>query len=293
MAEELPNVNITQGSQKKVNPLVGFYRQPKIYVKLPSKGEFYPEDALDKSETGDYPVFAMTAKDELLLKTPDALLSGQSTVEVIKSCVPAITNPWKMPTIDVDAVLIAIRIATYGETMDVFSTCSQCKEENKYGIELTKHLNVAQSVEYPTEIQVEELIVHLKPYNYKQLTETNVKVMEQQRLFNIVNDEKLSDAEKLEKFGKSFSNLTEMTVEAIVGCIERIDAPTGSTDDKEYIREFINNTSKEVFQSISNVLNDMKEKTTIPEQKVKCEKCEHEYSMPVTLDQSNFFADRS
>lgn len=293
MAEELPNVTITQGAQKKTNPLAGFYRQPKIYVKLPSKGEFYPEDALDKSETGDYPVFAMTAKDELLLKTPDALLSGQSTVEVIKSCVPAITNPWKMPTIDVDAVLIAIRIATYGETMDVFSTCPECKEENKYGIELTPHLNSAQNINYPTTINVGELVVHLRPYNYKQLTETNVKVMEQQRIYSIVNDEKMSDAEKIEKFGKSFASLTAMTVESIVGCIKRIDTPNGSTDDQEFIKEFIDNTTREVFDTINQALADMKDKTTITDQKVKCEKCEHEYTMPVTLDQSNFFADRS
>ena len=70
------------------NPLSGYYRQPKIYIRLPSGGEYYPEGALDVSENGDYPVFAMTAKDELMLKTPDALLSGESTVEVIKSCVP-------------------------------------------------------------------------------------------------------------------------------------------------------------------------------------------------------------
>jgi hypothetical protein len=35
----------------------------------------------------------MTAKDELMFKTPDALLNGQSTVEVVKSCIPAIQDP--------------------------------------------------------------------------------------------------------------------------------------------------------------------------------------------------------
>jgi hypothetical protein len=87
--DQIPNQN-----QQKKNPLSSFYRQPKIYVKLPSKGEFYPPGSLDVSANGEYPVYAMTAKDELLFKTPDALLSGQSTVELIKSCIPAITNPW-------------------------------------------------------------------------------------------------------------------------------------------------------------------------------------------------------
>ena len=82
---------------KSANPLTQYFRQPKIWIKLPSGGKFYPNNALDHSANDEYPVFAMTAKDELLFKTPDALLSGQSTVEVIKSCIPAIREPWMMP----------------------------------------------------------------------------------------------------------------------------------------------------------------------------------------------------
>ena len=88
------------------NPLKKYFRQPKIFVKLPSQGDYYPAGALDKSTTGEYAVYAMTAKDELLFKTPDALLSGQSTVELIKSCIPAITNPWAMPNIDLDFMIL-------------------------------------------------------------------------------------------------------------------------------------------------------------------------------------------
>lgn len=73
-----------QNNQVK-NPLSQFFRQPKIYMTLPSKGKFYPPDALDMPENGELPVFAMTAKDELLMRTPDALMNGASTVEVIKS----------------------------------------------------------------------------------------------------------------------------------------------------------------------------------------------------------------
>jgi len=99
---------------EKINPLAGYYRQPKIYLDLPSKGNYYTQGSLDVSEDGRYPVYAMTAKDELMYKTPDALMNGQATVEVIKSCIPSIKDPWKMPSLDVDACLVAIRIATYG-----------------------------------------------------------------------------------------------------------------------------------------------------------------------------------
>ena len=118
---QIPNV-----AMPKKNPLSGFFRQPKIYVRLPSKGKFYPDGSLDASADGQYPVYAMTAKDELMFKTPDALLSGQSTVELIKSCIPAILDPWSMPSIDLDFALIAIRIATYGDKMEVGCNCPHC-----------------------------------------------------------------------------------------------------------------------------------------------------------------------
>jgi len=293
MAEELPKVEITHGAKPTHNPLQGYYRQPKLYIKLPSQGKFYPEGALDVSENGDYAIYAMTAKDELLMKTPDALLSGQGTVEVMQSCMPSLKNAWQMPTIDVDAVLMAIRIASYGETMDVTVDCPECKETNKYGIELTQYLNKAQASEYITEVQIDQLTIHLQPYSYKMLTETNIKSLEQQRIYNIVNDEKMSDQEKIEKFGKSFVTLTEMTVGTVANCINKVVTPEGSVEDKAMIKDFINNASREIFNKIVNTLEVYKERASLPNQNVKCEKCNHEWTMPVTMDQANFFADRS
>ena len=104
-------------NQTNTNPLGKYYRQPQIYVTLPTKGKYYPADVYTPSETGEIPVFPMTAMDELAFKTPDSLISGQSTVDVIKSCVPNLKNPWKMTNYDTDTILLAIRVATYGEVM--------------------------------------------------------------------------------------------------------------------------------------------------------------------------------
>ena len=293
MAEQLPKVEITQQAPKPANPLAGYFRQPKIYIKLPSGGQFYPEGALDVSENGDYPVYSMTAKDELMMKTPDALLSGETTVEVIKSCVPAIRNPWQMPTLDIDAVLMAIRIATYGDTMDIMVDCPKCNEDNKYGVQLTQYLNQAQAFKYQDTLQVGPLTITLKPYSYKMLTNINIKALEQQRIFSVVNDDKMSDEEKLEKFNKSFVKLSELTIDVIAQCIVQISSPEGTTNDFSQVKEFLDNSPKDVFTSVSQHIGELKEKINIPDQNVKCEKCEHEFSVPVTLDASNFFADRS
>ena len=284
-----PTVTVTKAP---ANPLSGYYRQPKIYIRLPSGGKYYPEGALDPSENGDYAVYAMTAKDELMLKTPDALLSGESTVEVIKSCVPAIKQPWMMPTIDIDSILVGIRIATYGEDMDVWANCPECKEENKYTIPLTKYINQGKS-EWKDKITAGDLIFDLKPYIYKQMTSANIKTLEEQRVFSIVNDEEMSDTEKMEKFQKSFVKLTNMTIDTIADVVTAIETPQGKTDNKDQIRDFLNNCDKAVFQDLTDHLADIKGRQGIPDQHVKCEACAHEWDLPVTMDQANFFADRS
>ena len=293
MADELPNVQITQAPLKKVNPLANYYRQPKLYIKLPSKGQYYPVGALDVAENGDYAVYAMTAKDELMLKTPDALLSGESTVQVIKSCIPAILDPWQMPTIDVDAALIAIRIATYGESMDVTASCPYCKEESKYSIPLTNMLNKAQAFEWEPVVDADPLVINIKPYNYQMLTKTSIKALEQQRILGIVTNDQMSEEEKLKKFNESFVKLTELTVDTLANVVSSIESPEGVVTDRKEILEFMNNAPKEIFDRVQKAVGDLKEKVEMTPQTSKCESCEKEFTMPVTLDQSNFFAGRS
>ena len=280
-------------NQPKKNPLSSFYRQPKIYVRLPSKGKFYEPGSLDLSENGEYPVYAMTAKDELLFKTPDALLNGTSTVELIKSCIPAILNPWVMPNIDLDFALIAIRIATYGDKMDVGTNCPHCDAENSYDMDLTAWLDIFNNFIYNTDIVVDPLTVHVRPYTYKEVTKTALKSMEQQRIFQVINDDTLSDEIKLEKFGASFLKLTELTVDVIADCITAIDTPDGSVSDKDMIKEFIANCSKDIFQKIQDHVVQMKELIEFKAQNVTCGECSKPFSLPVTMDQSNFFAVKS
>jgi hypothetical protein len=117
--------------------------------------------------------------------------------------------------------------------------------------------------------------------------------MEQQKIFGIVNDETISDEEKLERFGTSFVKLTELTVDIISDCITKIETPNGATTDKRQIKEFINNCSKDVFDSISKHLSQMKERIELKTNNVACGECGGTFDLPITMDQSNFFAVRS
>lgn len=282
---------LTQMPPKKPsNPLANYFRQPKIYIRLPSKGLYYPEGALDVSENGEYAVYAMTAKDELMFKTPDALMNGSATVEVIKSCVPAISNPWSMPSIDMDAVLIAIRVATYGESMDISTDCPKCGHLNDYALDLMQYLDHAMNFHYESSLQVGPLMVNLRPYSYKEVTRSALKTLEEQKIFQIINDNDMADEEKVEKFGQSFIKLTQMTVDVVAGCIAKIDTPDGSVTDAAMIKDFINNAPAEVFKSISNHISKLRDEIALKTQHVKCEECTHDFDIELTMDQTNFFA---
>src|SRR6056300_227393 len=174
------------------NPLAQYFRQPKIHVKFPSEGKFWPMGSLETPTTGEHPVYAMTARDELLFKTPDALMNGSAIVEVIQSCIPSIKNAWEMPSMDVDAVLTAIRMATYGVEMDVSATCPKCETVNDKSVDLRNVLDNLLGIDFATSVEINnDMVVHLRPMTYKEITSTALKTFEHQRIFSIINDESL------------------------------------------------------------------------------------------------------
>ena len=246
------------------NPLASFMRQPKIYIKLPSQGQFWPNGSLELSETGEYPVFSMTAKDELMLKVPDAVMSGQAVVDVIQHCIPNIKNAWNIPTIDIDVILIALRLATYGEMMSTPITLGDI--EFDYQVDLRQILdNLYSKITWESTIPInDDLTVFVRPLTYKQLAETALRSFETQKLMNIVGNNELPEEEKLKAFKESFSKLTEVTIGIVQGSIYRIDSSQGSTEDADHIKEFVNNIDKQMFNTIQNHLDKLKDINQIP-----------------------------
>jgi len=276
--------------QQNLNPLSSFFRQPKIYVSLPSKGNFYPEGALKRTPNNEYPVYAMTARDELLFKTPDALMNGVATKEVISSCIPNIVDPWQVPSLDVDAILSAIRIATYGEDMEVVARCPKCSHANDAVVDLRTVLDKLNSITFDTKVEIgDQMVVHLRPMTYEEITKAALKAFEHQRIFTIINDESISEQEKLKMFQESFIKLTDLTIDTAVRCITRIESSAGMTDNPEFIKEFLQKTDKNIFEQINNAVSKTRETGNLSTFHSKCQNCANEWEVELTMDQSDFF----
>lgn len=271
------------------NPLAEFFRSPSIYLQLPSKGEFYPNGALDMPKNNELPVYPMTAIDEITYRTPDALYNGSAVINVIQSCVPSIKDAWAVPGIDIDAILAAIRIASYGHEMEIQTTCPKCEEETTYGIDLRTILEQMQSIDYKANVTVGDLEIYFKPMNYKQINDSNVVQFEEQKLINVIEDAEMSEDDKLARLSEAFNKMTKLTIDSIAQSVNYIKTPDTLVDNEAYIADFLTNCERSVYTKIRDHILSIKKQTELKPLKIKCTECEHDYEQPFTLDMSNFF----
>lgn len=282
---------------ENANPLKRYYRQPQISIQLPSREKYYPATVVQKTTTGEHPVLPMTAMDELSFRTPDSMMSGQATVDVIKSCVPTIQDPWQLVNYDIDTVLIAIRIASYGETMDVTSTVPGTNESITHTVNLPQMLEQIRKDQITDQCTLQDgLTVQVSPLTYKQITESQLKTFEQQRIYAQVSQSEMTAEEKTKRFTESFRILSDLNMSLLVSNIQKITLPSGeSVTDRNQIKEFIQNADAKTIKDLENKLADIRQQGSIKPVKIKASEEQIKagapatYEVPITFDNANFF----
>jgi hypothetical protein len=275
------------------NPLAKHFRQPAIYLSLPSEGKYWEDGSLDLPMNGQIAVYPMTTRDEIMIRTPDALLNGESMIAVIQSCCPQIKDAWKMPSIDVDAVLVAIRIASYGQDMDIDSKCPNeaCLHESTHSLDLTGILDVIRAPNYNKKVMVDGLKIKLKPQSYFEGNKTNLLNFEEQRLLGVISTEDLPGDQKLKQFHEHMGRMVSLNLDIITAGTESIEIDDGTiVTDPNFIKEFYDNAGNKVITAVRKQFEEFAETAALPKPKVKCEECETEYPVEITFDYTRFFA---
>lgn len=275
---------------QRTNPLAGHFRQPAIYLKLPSRGRWWSENALTLPANGELPIFPMSAKDEIILRTPDALLNGQGIVNVIQSCCPNIHDAWGMPSVDVDAVLIAIRIATYGNGMSFDSKCPHCTESNTHEVDLGNTLAGLETPDYNQTINYKDLKIKLKPQHYFRVNQNNMIDFEEQKLMNLLSDSDLDAVVKAQQITESMDRLLTLGTESCAHSTEHVELGDGTrVTDVEFIKEFYQNAESSVLKLLRERINEFVETAKPKGLKLICQNCARDYPVDLTFDYSNFF----
>lgn len=267
--------------------LENYKRQPKIYIDLPMS-QYYPEGVLQDGQTSNLAVYGMTAMDEMMIKTPDALFNGEATKSVIHSCIPTILDPGRMPTMDIDFCLIAIRLATYGETMNVDVTCPECKEKSNFDLSLQAYLEKYQNRTFNDRTNIQGLDFYFAPINYNEMTKFNLELYTLQRsLVNLPED--WSQDQKDQHVKEMLERSSKMNLNLLLQYVTLIEADSQSETDPTEINQFIANSDRTFFSEIKKHVEKIKDDFQSPTADVACASCGHEFETSVPMDYSNFF----
>jgi hypothetical protein len=274
------------------NPLAKHFRQPAIYIKLPSEGRYWPEKSLDMPANKELPVYPMTAKDEILLKTPDSLLNGTTVAQIIQSCLPNIKDAWQMPSCDFDYVLMSIRVASYGHKMDISSECPHCATKNEYTIDLR---NIIDSFKQPVPselITVDDLKFKLKPQPYYSVNKVNMMRFEEERIISQLLDSNIDRKSRLDTFKGQLDQIADLNVEVLADSTEYIQLPDNTVVNQYgFIKEFYANSDSSIIRQVQECFDQTNKSLVDKTLKVTCtnEECLKEYESNLEFDYSRFF----
>ena len=263
---------------ENINPLMVTLRAriPGETFRLPSQGVFYVNGELDESVlNGEVHVYPMTAIDEVIMKTPDKLFSGEAVRDVFSRCVPQVRQSNKLLSKDIDYLLVCMRLLSYGDSMELVykHTCSEAKEQT-YKVALRPLIVSARAID-PTTIgttftitMASGQIVKMKPPVFENV----ISLYHATSMANYDGDDDLI-------------LLQERMIRVIVGMIISVDDVT----DSDMIAEWVSNIPTGWTSELGARATAVSHWGIDTAVKQVCADCGEEIEMEVPINPISFF----
>ena len=275
------------------NPLAKYFRRPGVHIKLPTNGRFFDEGELELSISGELAVYPMTAADEITLKNPDMLLNGDALERLFKSCVPGIKVPRKLSIPDMDVILLAIKLASYGEELPVAAECPKCKTKVELEVGIRPLLDNVSDVPESTDLRInDEVVLALRPYDFESKTILEMAAFEERQLYRfLVGNETMTELERGRKFNESFDRFANLNLDLIARCVISVNTPDGQVSEYEFIKEFIRNLDKKSVGKITETIKQLGDAGIDNSIELTCpsDECKHVWQTDLIFDPANFF----
>jgi predicted nucleic-acid-binding Zn-ribbon protein len=281
------------------NPLSQYFRQPGAYVKLPTQGIWYQDGSVKLTDEGEIAVYPLSAIDDILLNTPDAMLNGQALEKVVKNCVPDVKDVKKLMIPDLDVIFIGMKSASNQGKFDLDRKCAKCGHENTYEINCNTLLATSTFID-PNETKIkfnEDLEVHVKPYSFEMRQLFIKKEFDEEKLLRAIDEKNtsLDEIEKAKILGESIDRLSKVTFDLVSKSIDKIVMIKQelTITDKKHINEWLLNITKaqsDMVVEAVNKLNAVGVNKTIP---ITCENCGNTVEETLNFDPASFFVKRS
>jgi hypothetical protein len=238
----------------------------------------------------------MTAIDEISMQNPDELLNGEALVNIIKSCVPSIPNPRNLCNVDAELIFLAIKYATYGKDVEHTHTCSNCKEQADYNIDMNHILEKFPDIDDIPPIEHEDLKIFVTPPKLDSLTRLALMEVEQARILSSMSsvqekegDDDAREMEMAKQFAVSFRKVSKQNVDLLISAIDRIETPDTVVRDIQSIEEFMNNVPADIVKKVNTIVNsvvpDLSEISTF---EFTCEACDNVEKVTFDMNPVNF-----
>lgn len=280
------------------NPLNRYFRQPALYLKLPTLGKWYTPDIIELESNGEIPIFGMTAIDEILLNTPDAMLSGQALEKVIKNCVPSVRNAKQLLIPDIEAIFCGIKSANSDGMYELNKHCPSCKHENSFDINYKNLLDRISYIE-DSDTQIilnDELMINVKPYTLEMRQLFIQREYEEEILLKQLDASTniSSEIERAKILAESIERISQITFNLVSKSIVSINILKENqlVTDQTFITEWLTGINKNqadiVTKTIDNLNNIGLPKTV----DATCTNCGHSWTEILNFDPVSFFGKR-
>lgn len=271
------------------NPLLSSIIMPGETFRLPSHGLFYTNNELDESVVnGEVEVYPMAAYDEILMSTPDKLLSGKAVAEVFSRCIPQVNNAFDILAKDVDFLLACLRMVSFGNQMEV-AYKHDCKEakERTYVINLQQVINSSKSID-PTTLNDEYKktlsngqTISFKPVTYGEM----IKIYE----MSMLNKSKITGDETPEELDikrtEEALEAENIFVETTIMVIKDVDGVSDRTHIKGWLRKLKLGWKRDITKAVHQI-SDWGIDLRSPQ---ICLDCESTVNLKISANPVNFF----
>ena len=281
------------------NPLQQFFRQSSVYLRLPTGGRWYTPDMVETTEGHELAVFPLTAMNDIMLNTPDAMLNGQALENVIRDCAPGIKNVKRFMLPDLEALFLAIKSASNNGKMDIDRKCTKCEAENTYELNCQQLLDSATSInEDDLTIRFgDDLLVYVTPYDFEMRQMFMKREFEEEKLFRNINaqGDAIDEITKAGMMAESVERLSKVTFNLVSRSIEKIVMIKSNTvvNDRDHINEWLVGITKSQAEMVMEAVDKINKVGITKELTVTCTSCGHSWEDALTFDPASFFGRRS
>jgi hypothetical protein len=286
---------------------------PPVQISLPTRGIFYPTGVLGPNgDPTNIEVGTLGILDEFRYRDPFMLVSGKALGHLIQHiCGDQILLPEELCEVDVEAILLAARVASYGPSLKLNHTCTAmkavpmegeehppmepCGFNNNFTIDLHEFILRYGPIEHEERFEVPlprvGQTVYLKPTPYRTTVEVMRNVMGNRRKLDEIAEHQedfIMDPERFTQYEELINLSTDLQIQTLLDCIYAVKTRSGDlVEDSNEIMQWILELPKSDHDVISKHIHEITEDfRKISLIKYKCQSCdaENEFNLQMNAE---------